>query len=126
MRTKSWLRNQVPRMPAVSVRKVVGRPFSMWPVRWTRPGACATSWPSVIGRLAGTRIDADDVMRRREAEAMSEAAARQNAVRQEPLPIRRAEIAGRQELEMEAGPAAARAPENTTSRIRLAEMRPQR
>jgi hypothetical protein len=48
-------------------------------------------------------IDADDVMRRREAEAMSEAAARRNAVRQEPLPSRRAEIAGRQELEMEAG-----------------------
>jgi hypothetical protein len=47
--------------------------------------------------------DGDDVMRRREAEALAEAEARRSAVRQQPLPSRRAEIAGRQELEMEAG-----------------------
>lgn len=56
-------------------------------------------------RQAGreAEIDGDDVMRRREVEALTEAAARQNAVRQESLLSRRAEVASRQELEMEAG-----------------------
>lgn len=48
-------------------------------------------------------LDRDDLMRRREADALADAAARQNAVRQEPAPSRRAERARRAELEMEAG-----------------------
>jgi hypothetical protein len=48
-------------------------------------------------------LDSDDLMRRREADVLADAAARQNAVRQEPVPSRRAERARRAELEMEAG-----------------------
>jgi len=56
-------------------------------------------------RQAGrdAELDSDDLMRRREAEALTEAAARRSAVRQEPAPSRRAEVARRQEFEMEAG-----------------------
>jgi hypothetical protein len=49
-------------------------------------------------------LESDDLMRRREAEAVREADARRSAVRQEPMPSRRAEISGRQpDFEMEAG-----------------------
>jgi hypothetical protein len=44
-----------------------------------------------------------DLMRRREAEALAEAAARHAAVRQDPAPSRRAPSIGRDELELEAG-----------------------
>jgi hypothetical protein len=48
-------------------------------------------------------LDSDDLMRRREADLLAEAAARQNAVWQEPAASRRAERTRRAELEMEAG-----------------------
>ena len=50
-------------------------------------------------------LDSDDVMRRREADAQQEAAARRSAVRQNPAPSRLAgqrELQG-PELELEAG-----------------------
>jgi hypothetical protein len=45
----------------------------------------------------------DDLMRRREAEALAEAAARREAVRQDPTPSRRAPSMDRDELEPETG-----------------------
>jgi conjugative relaxase-like TrwC/TraI family protein len=45
----------------------------------------------------------DDIMRRREAEALQEAAARASAVRQDPLPSRHTELLERDEAELEAG-----------------------
>jgi hypothetical protein len=48
-------------------------------------------------------LDSDDVMRRREAEALREASARRSAVRQEPAPSRRAASLEREEPELEAG-----------------------
>ena len=50
-----------------------------------------------------TELDGGDLMRRREADALADVAARQSAVRQEPLPSRRARSGRRQETEMEAG-----------------------
>lgn len=47
--------------------------------------------------------ESDDVMRRREAEVVNEAAAQRSAVWQPPTPSRRAEGVRRQQLEMEAG-----------------------
>ncbi len=48
-------------------------------------------------------LDSDDLMRRREAEALTEAAARSSAVRQKPAPSRRSELGYRRQHEMEAG-----------------------
>jgi len=48
-------------------------------------------------------LASDDVMRRRDAEAQQEAAARRSGVRQTPAPSRRAESLQRQEQELEAG-----------------------
>jgi len=50
-----------------------------------------------------TRLASDDVVRRREAEAMQEASARRSAVRQDPVPSRRALSLQRDEPELEAG-----------------------
>jgi hypothetical protein len=54
-----------------------------------------------LGREAG--LDSDDVMRRREAGALREAAARASAVRQEPAAGRHAASFERDEAELEAG-----------------------
>jgi len=48
-------------------------------------------------------LDGDDVMRRREAEAMREASARRSAVRQDPAPSRRTMSFELEEPELEAG-----------------------
>ena len=49
------------------------------------------------------RVAGDDVVRRREVEAMQEASARRGAVRQEPTPGRRLMSLDREEPELEAG-----------------------
>ena len=53
------------------------------------------------GRQA--ELDGDDVMRRREAEALREASTRRSAVRQDPAPSRRTMSLELEELELEAG-----------------------
>jgi hypothetical protein len=50
-----------------------------------------------------TDMASEDLMRRREAEAVEEAAARREAVRQDPAPSRHMISLERDELELEAG-----------------------
>ena len=57
----------------------------------------------ILAERGQAKLESDDLMRRREAEALREASARRSAVRQEPAPSHRSLSLEREEPELEAG-----------------------